>query len=316
MRKSTYLAVVVLVLVIAGLALLPSSMAVAEDDHGFPKIVHLPNGFQPEGIVIGRGTQLYAGSLADGSIYRADLRTGEGAIVVPPQSGRVAVGLDFDRRTNYLFVAGGPLGTGYVYDAKTGASVASYNFAASGTFVNDNIVTKDAVYFTDSFRPVLYRLPLSHSGKLPDPSAVQEIPLSGDFVFVPGQFNANGIEATSNGKWLIVVNSTNGALYRVDPASGQATLIDLHGSSVTFGDGLLLEGHTLYVVRNQLNQIAVVELNRDFTSGQVVKTITDPNFRVPTTIAGFGPFLYVVNARFDVTPTPDTEYEVVQVPKH
>jgi hypothetical protein len=75
----------------------------------------------------------------------------------------------------------------------------------------------------------------------------------------------------------------------------------------------LLQGHTLYVVQNQLNQIAVVELSPDYLAGNVVETITDPAFRVPTTIAGFGPYLYVVNARFGTPVTPDTEYEVVQV---
>jgi hypothetical protein len=39
-------------------------------------------------------------------------------------------------------------------------------------------------------------------------------------------------------------------------------------------------------------------------------------FRIPTTIAEFGDALYAVNARFDVPPTPDTEYDVVRVSKH
>jgi hypothetical protein len=82
---------------------------------------------------------------------------------------------------------------------------------------------------------------------------------------------------------------------------------------VTAGDGLLLDGRTLYVMRNRLNEIAVVELDRTLTSGEVVDTITDPDFRVPTTIAGFGNSLYAVNARFGTDPTPDTEYEVVRV---
>ena len=314
MRKSTYRIIVLLILALTGLALAPLSTAAAKDET-FPKIIPLPNGFQPEGIVVGHGANLYAGSLASGAIYRADLRTGEGALLVPAQPGRVAVGLDFDRRTNFLFVAGGPTGAAYVYDANTGASEAAYHLTGAGTFVNDAIVTREAVYFTDSFRPVLYRLPLLAGGKLPDQSAVKDIPLSGDFVFVPGAFNANGIEATPNGKSLIVVNSARGELYRVDPATGHATLIDLGGGSVPSGDGLLLDGHTLYVVQNFLNQIAVVRLDPGFASGEVVGTITDPNFRIPATIAGFGDRAYVVNARFNVSPTPDTEYEVVQVPK-
>src|SRR5262245_55201493 len=76
----------------------------------FPDTIALPNGFQPEGVVIGRGTTIYAGSIPTGAIYQADLRTGEGSILVPPQPGRAAIGLDFDRRTNLIYVAGGPTG--------------------------------------------------------------------------------------------------------------------------------------------------------------------------------------------------------------
>ena len=67
------------------------------------------------------------------------------------------------------------------------------------------------------------------------------------------------------------------------------------------------------MVQNQLNQIAVVELSADLTSGTITETITDADFRVPTTIARFGNSLYAVNARFGTVPTPDTEYEVVRV---
>jgi hypothetical protein len=103
-------------------------------------------------------------------------------------------------------------------------------------------------------------------------------------------------------------------LYNVDPATGVATRIDLHGGAVPNGDGILLEGKTLYVVQNQLNKIAVIELNSDFTAGTIVDTITSPAFRVPTTIARFGDALYAVNARFG-TPPAGAEYEVVRVPR-
>jgi len=279
----------------------------------FPKIIPLPNGFAPEGVATGYGTDLFAGSLVDGSIYRADLRTGEGEVVVTPPEGRVAVGLSFDRRSGLLFVAGGGTGMAFVYDPETGETAATYELTTEDSFVNDVIVTRDAAYFTDSFRPYIYRVPLGARGALPDATAVEEIELSGDFVFVPGSFNANGIEALHNGRALIVVHSSRGELYRVDPASGDASLVDLGGDAVPAGDGILLLGKTLYVVQNQLNQIAVVEMSSNFLAGSVTETITDPAFRVPTTVASFGRYLYAVNARFGVTPGPDVEYEVVQV---
>ena len=284
----------------------------------FPSIIDLPNGHQPEGIAIGKGTTFYVGSLANGSVYRGDLRTGVGSILVPGAAGRALTGLYVDDRHNYLFASGSTGGQGFVFDAATGATLATYQLAnATPTFVNDVIVTEDAAYFTDSFQPVLYRVPFGPGGALPDQAAVERIPLGGDFVQVPGPFvfNSNGIEASSDGKWLLVVNSTSGDLYRVDPRTGVAVLVDLGGASLTDGDGLRLQGQTLYAVRNQLNQIVVIRLNRDWTSGSVEGTIADPNFDVPTTIGLFGNSLYVVNARFSTPPTPDTTYTVVRVPR-
>ena len=79
------------------------------------------------------------------------------------------------------------------------------------------------------------------------------------------------------------------------------------------GDGLLLDGRTLYVVQNQLNRIAVVRLDRDLDEGEVTGHLTDSDFDVPTTIAEKGGFLWAVNARFSTPPTPDTTYDVVRV---
>ncbi len=67
------------------------------------------------------------------------------------------------------------------------------------------------------------------------------------------------------------------------------------------------------MLRNQLNQIAVIRLSPDLSSGTLIDTITDDNFDVPTTLALFGSRLYAVNARFGTPPTPTTEYTIVQV---
>jgi sugar lactone lactonase YvrE len=196
-----------------------------------------------------------------------------------------------------------------VIDAASGAVVATYPLASFG-FINDAVVTRDAVYFTNSSLPVIYRLPLGQ-GARPAPSAsVTEIPLGGDWQQVPG-FNANGIVATPQGQ-LLVVNSALGLLYRVDPVTGVATQVDLGAALVTAGDGLLLEGQTLYVVRNRLNEVVAIELEPDFTAGVVAETITNVAFDVPTTLTRFGGALYTVNARFGTPPTPETTYDVVR----
>jgi sugar lactone lactonase YvrE len=264
---------------------------------------------------VGHGHDIYTGSLGTGAIYRADVRTGQGELAVPSQDNRVAVGLSFDERSNLLFVAGGPAGAGYVYDTETGDTVGVYQFTEQNSFVNDVVVTRSAAYFTDSFRPFLYRVPLGPGGQLSAPSDITVIELEGDYAQVPDAFNANGIDATANGETLIIVQSVTGKLFQVNPETGHASLIDLGGGAVPNGDGLLLEGKTLSVVQNQLNQIAVVDLKASLTAGDIVTLITDPDFDVPTTIAEFGNYLYAVNARFGTPATPDTTYDIIRVNK-
>jgi hypothetical protein len=142
---------------------------------------------------------------------------------------------------------------------------------------------------------------------------VETIPLSGDYVHLtgPGAFNLNGIVASPDENTLIAVHSGLASLFKIDPETGFADLIELSGGDVMNGDGLLLQGTTLYVVQNSSNRVAVVRLAADFGSGTVVGHLTDPDFRVPTTIDKLNGRFYLPNARFGI-PNPDTEdYEVV-----
>ena len=276
----------------------------------FPQLIQLPTGFRPEGIEVGRGTTFYVGSVANGAIFRGDLRTGTGAVFIPGASGKAATGIELDRHKR-LFVAGAGTGNAYVYNARTGALIRTYNLARPPTFINDVVVTHDAAYFTDSQKNVFYRVPIGPGGALGNAKTVT---LGGDYIQVPG-LNLNGIDATPSGKTLVAVQTANGRLYTINPATGVAKLISLGSESVPNGDGILLKGKTLYVVQNQLNEVAVIALRPGFASGRVLTRVTDPNFSVPTTIDRLGRRLYVVNARFGI-PNPDSAaYQVVQLSK-
>jgi sugar lactone lactonase YvrE len=293
---------------LAGLLLMAMTATAVAGPRPFPDEIPLPDGFAPEGIATGRGTTFYTGSLSGAGIWTGDYQTGAGHLLV--EGGGPYVGMDVDAR-NRLWVAGGPTGTGTVFDADTGATLATFTFAASSTFVNDVIVTQDAAYFTDSFQPTLYRVPIGPGGTIGAPSPM---PLDPDDIgFVAGAFNLNGIEATPSGDALIVVNSSAGTLYRIEPASGVASPIDLGGAAVPAGDGILLSGRTLYVVQNQFNQVAVVELAPDLGSGTIARTLSSTGFDVPTTVARSGSSLYVVNARFGTPVTPETPYWVTRL---
>jgi hypothetical protein len=281
-------------------------LAIAEDP--YPDVIPLPDGFFPEGIAVGNGHTYYTGSLIDGAIWTGDLRTGEGSVLVPGSPGRLAVGMDFDKSSGHLFVAGGPGGGLTVYDTSDGSTVGEV--ALPGAFLNDVIISGRTAYVTDSFVPQFFAVDLDNRGN--PTGSFTTLPLGGDFGFVPGEFNANGIEATKDGSALIIVNAFLGELYRVDPATGDATSIGL-GGSVVNGDGLVLAGRTLYAVEGGKNQITEIRLAPDLSSGRVTDAITSPAFDVPTTAARFGNSLYAVNARFSTPPLPTTEYQVVRV---
>lgn len=282
----------------------------------WPTTIELPNGFRPEGIATGGGPYAYLGSLGDGSIYRADLRTGRGGII-SAGPGTPSVGLKLDERGR-LFVAGRGEGA-RVVDVRTGAVLASYVLATgTPTFANDVLLTRRAAWFTDSYRPALYALPLGRGGALPGPDKVVRLTLGGDWSQVPGEVvNANGIAPTPDGAALLVVQSGVGLLHRVDPKSGVTKVVDLGDAApLTNGDGLLLMGRTLYVVQNRQNAIDVFRIASDGRSGTFLRRLTDPGFDVPTTVAAYRDRLYLPNARFTTEPTPETTYSVVSVEKH
>jgi sugar lactone lactonase YvrE len=297
---------------VAGVLVAGSPASSGKKPKPFPQVIQLPTGFRPEGIEVDRGTTFYVGSVANGAIFRGDLRTGSGAVFIPGEAGKAATGIELDRRSR-LFVAGAGTGNAYVYNASTRALIRMYSLGSPpATFINDVVVTPKAAYFTDSQRAVLYRIPIGPRGGLGD---ARTIALGGDYSHVDGATNLNGIDATPSGKTLVAVQTVNGRLYRINPANGVATLIALGGESVPNGDGILLAGKTLYVVQNRLNLVAVIALRPGFASGRVVTRLSDSDFSVPTTIDDLGKRLYAVNARFGI-PDPDTAaYQVVQLRK-
>ncbi|HEY3210235.1 MAG TPA: superoxide dismutase [Actinomycetota bacterium] len=288
--------------------LLPAHAASARP---LPDRIPLPNGFLPEGIAITSGGTFYTGSLIDGSIYRGDVRSGLGIIFIHPPSGRIAVGMKVHKKL--LYVAGGDTGDAYVYDTRTGVDVRVYSFSPGG-FINDVVVTKEAAWFTDSFFPFLYKVPITRNGIPGDPSSVEAIPLTGDIVYQDG-FNVNGIDATPNGKTLIIVQTNTGKLFTVPRSSGVTSEIDLGSEDVVNGDGILLDGRDLFVVQGFSNLLARVRLAPDLSSGEVVSRTGDDDFDIPTTVAEAGSTLYLVNARFTTPPTPDTEYWISPITK-
>jgi hypothetical protein len=311
---------VVLFIAVLAFVLAPWPATAAPPDKNFPARIDLPNGFAPEGIESGRGTSVFVGSLIDGAIWRGDVRTGSGSVITDPEDqgqGRVSVGIAYEASRNRLWVAGG--GPGFnagvgdvrVYDASSGDLLATFLPPGEVGALNDVAITHDAVYVTDSFKAQLVVIPLPADGSLPAEDSAKLLPVTGDFHQAANVANLNGIVAKSG--VLIVAQSNTGLLFRVDPATGTATEIDLGGETLISVDGLELHGHLLYAVRNT-NQVTVVRLGSQLATGTVLGDITDPSLDVPTTGTVAAGRLWVVNARFGTGPTPDTEYWITKLP--
>jgi sugar lactone lactonase YvrE len=274
------------------------------------EVIVLPGATSAEGIAAGRGATFYAGDLFAGDIFRGNLQRGTAELFINAPPGRMAVGMAADLAHDLLFVAGGLAGQAYVYDTRTGATVATYQLTDSAaTVVNDVTVTQDGAWFTDSLQAQLYFIPVSGAGALGPSSTLR---LSGPAADLSGEFNLNGIAATPNGKTLIVAHSGTGELYTVDPTTGASATIA--GVSVPLVDGIVLEAGRVWAVQNFSNQVSRIRLRPDLSAGVVEEVITSDLFQVPTTAARFGSRLAVVNAKFDTgfPPTAD-QYEVVVV---
>lgn len=294
----------------------------------FAQEISIPTGFESEGIELGKGHEFFLGAFSfssffgaafgvphelsafAGAIYKGNLRTGEGAILVPP-TGKPVSGLSYDPRTDYLYAATGHSAgflTGsfwdqgvIVYNASSGNFVAEITFG-DGIVINDCLVTRTGVYCTDSLHADLYRVVLENGGRIPSTPVVDVIHMSG-FEMVAG-FNANGLVGDFDGRQLVIVNTSTGVLYLVDTESGEASPLQIQGAEQLFpnGDGLHLNGRTLYILQNFLNKIAVVQLSGDLTGGEFVRNIpgggeTNP-LNVATTLIGFGNSLFAINTNF------------------
>jgi hypothetical protein len=253
----------------------------------------------PEGVASQEGTHIfYVSSNQDGAIFRGDTRREMTSIFLSAGSdGRTtATGMKADDEER-LFIAGASSGKIFVYDTESRALLGQFYDGKATTFLNDIAITRNGdAYVTDSLDPTLYKVSIDRRGH---PQFQAWLDFTGTpFVYQPG-FNANGIVASPDGKYLVIVQSNTGKLFRVTIATREVTEVNLGGATVTNGDGLLLQGRTLFVVQNAQAVITEVQLTGDLSSGRVVSSSGDPSFRFPTTIAKSDGRLLVVNSQFD-----------------
>jgi sugar lactone lactonase YvrE len=302
-RITGILAVLVAVLAVSSSAATPA----------FPPRIDLPAGWPPEGIGIGNGTTFYVSNTANGGIYSGDLRTGVGSVLVPGVAGRSSFGI-FPDKYGRLWVAGGGTGDGYVYDAKTGALLKQYTLTTDlPTRINDVYATDDAAYFTCGSvtcagPTVLFKVPIGPNGALED--TVETVPLPATLT------GTNGIEATPDGKTLLIGQTNTGKLFKLDTTTGNVTEVTLN-ESLGRTDGLILDGDVLYSNNNSPDgYIAAVQLAPDFNSGTVIAHLNSAAnpLHNPATADDYGHLIYTI-ARNAAGPGVTPVYWLTRIEK-
>jgi len=277
----------------------------------------------PEGIAYDPATGVfYSGSAVDGTVVRYDTRTNMPLIVAKPgllvPIGETAfpamLGMKLDAG-GYLWIAGGRTGKMFVLDPRTGVLIKTFTTPEPGSLLNDVVVTPTAAYFTDTLKPILWRVPIE-PGVIGELEAFIDLTAAG-LPYAEGP-NLNGIAALPDGKTLIVAQMNLGRLYRIDTETKQAAYIDLGGETVAGADGLVLNGTTLFVVRQPEAEIVTVELAADFSTGRVVNRFKEPGLMWPATAANGGDRLLVVNSQFNkrAENAPILPFNIVQTPFH
>lgn len=259
----------------------------------------------PEGIAYDAASgALYTASAADGAVARIDAASGAADIITPggtlvPAGSTTfpgPLGLSLDD-ANRLWIAGGNTGRIWVVDAASGAVVKDAPVATAGrSLLNDVALAGGAAYITDTFVPTLWRV--AADGEAignPEPW----LDLTGSPIEYADGPNLNGIAVTPDGQTLIVVHMGKGLLFAIDIATKAITPIDTGGADLTGADGLVLDGSTLYVVRQTAVEIATVRLSADRSTGTVVARYQHSGLAWPATAVRVGDDLVVVNTQFN-----------------
>lgn len=271
--------------------------------------------FYPEGIAYNDKTgNFFSGSTSNGDIVEVNVETGMTSLFSPgAKLGRsFCTGMKIDSKGR-LWVCGGPSNIIQVLDAG-GNLIKSWDTKVlfNSGFINDCIISEGYIYFTDSREKKIYRANVNDAVPA---ELVEWLTFTDQQIPYTAGTNANGIEVTPDGKYLIVVISNSGKLYRINIANKSIAEISLN-TSVASGDGLLLEGIILYVSRNATNLIFPVTLNNTYSQGTVGNGFGE-NLAFNTTLAKAGRYILVVNAQFNKRGTvagPVLPFSISRVP--
>ena len=244
----------------------------------------------PESLTSTADGILFIGRLGDGGIVRADARSGEVAVFVPPgaSESRSILGVFADERANTLWacsndlsVLGGPSSSGdsrsvlIGFDLRTGAAKRSVPLPGAHAFCNDIAVDAGGgIYVTDSAGPSILRLPAGAS-------TFEVFASSPQFSPPEGGIGLDGIAFGRDGN-VYVTTYTAGGLFRVDVKGGRADgVTELHGSSsLTHPDALRSLGENSFLLIEGSGTLDRVSISGELFAVAPIRG----GFREPTSV--------------------------------
>jgi sugar lactone lactonase YvrE len=264
----------------------------------------------PESIGVDpKSGDAFAGSLADGTIYRIDRGGDVSVFSAAGAGGRASVaGVKVDP-AGRLWAAGGYGGTLDVYELSAGALLARCDVGSRPSCVNDIAFGPDgSAYVTDSFVPTLFRV---------DPRTLELeawVDLARQGLPWPEGLNLNGIIITPGGEHLVACQTNLGRFWRVSLSTGEVDEVALEGGPLEHCDGLAISGSTLYVAVNARNEIHVADISPDGVSASVQRVLRSDAFAFPTAVAVRDEQLLVVNGQLDrMGGSPALPFTVVAI---
>ena len=204
-------------------------------------------------------------------------------------------------RAGRVFVAGGPAAEVRVFDRR-GALLAELATGAPGSYLNDVWIGPDgSAYVTDSSLPVIWRV----SHRFGHWRIDRFLDVSPTITYTPPltDFDLGGITISPNGRYLLTTQGTTGQLWRIDLWTRRISEVDLGGTRVLNADGIVLRGHTLYVVQNFARQISKLRLGKHFERGRLEQVLATAPDRTFTTAKPVGRSLLVVDSKFGFPAT-------------
>jgi Cu-Zn family superoxide dismutase len=287
------------------------------------KLLPLPDAAAyPEGVTVDPTTgAIYTNSANTGAIFRIDPDTGAAVRIgdpldmgdsPPAKPVSVALGLKADGQGR-LWVAGARTGSMHVVDIAPGDRLARFTTPAGAWLINDVALTADAAYFTDTLRPVLWRVARD---SVADAALEPWLSFEGTALEYGEEPNLNGIVATPDGRYLIVVLMKTGRLFRIDTLTRDVATIDTGASALDGGDGLALVGQRLFLVRQSAGEVVALDLSPDLSAASEVKRIKPAELAWPATIAVRGDRLIVANSQLNrrASGNPILPFSLVSIP--